>query len=247
VEIVDYVVNHIWIAPTKRTYEYGEALNFTGGSLQIIFRAVGSTNVILADIENNYDPTAVGEQVVTVSLHGVSESFNVTVRAMTDAILTAGSTAVVIYMEQSLILLYSPKTTHEFLATLNSHLIPRLYYEGLEYEGDGTGLVNALFTLALYNAHGILILSAEIIVIGDLNFSGTFDACDMERLIEMYLDGPWRDRRVGSIDGTEFSLTHLVQWIRRLNKGDAKAESAPQSAQEFFSLLISEIRKRAYV
>ena len=83
ITVSDYVKGIILTAPTKLTYEYGEALDLTGGNIQKIMASGAQTSpVALSDSSvsiSGYKPAQEGAQTITVTYEGHTETFGVMV------------------------------------------------------------------------------------------------------------------------------------------------------------------------
>ncbi len=84
VNVKDYMTGIVLTPPTKTEYEYGEALDLTGGTVQkVMASGVATTPVDLSDTTQvtlgTYDPTKEGAQTITVDYAGEQASFAVTV------------------------------------------------------------------------------------------------------------------------------------------------------------------------
>ncbi|MCI9038768.1 MAG: hypothetical protein HFJ29_02635 [Clostridia bacterium] len=84
VNVKDYMTGIILTPPTKTEYEYGEALDLTGGTVQkVMASGAATTPVDLSDTTQvtlgTYDPTQEGAQTITVEYEGEQASFAVTV------------------------------------------------------------------------------------------------------------------------------------------------------------------------
>ncbi len=84
VNVKDYQTGIVLTPPTKTEYEYGEALDLTGGSVQkVMASGAATTPVDLSDTTQvtlgTYDPTKEGAQTITVDYAGEQASFAVTV------------------------------------------------------------------------------------------------------------------------------------------------------------------------
>ncbi len=81
VTVSDYVADITLVAPTKITYNYGESLDFTGGTVQKVM-ASGATETAEAldsTMVSGYNASTVGTQPITVTYAGKTKTFNVTV------------------------------------------------------------------------------------------------------------------------------------------------------------------------
>ena len=84
VNVKDYMTGIVLTPPTKTEYEYGEALDLTGGTVQkVMASGAPTTPVDLSDTTQvtlgTYDPTKEGAQTITVEYAGEQASFAVTV------------------------------------------------------------------------------------------------------------------------------------------------------------------------
>lgn len=69
-------------APEKTDYYAGEALDLTGGKLLLVYdNGTSETIDLTSDMVSGYDSSKTGEQTVTVSYGGMTETFTVTVQA----------------------------------------------------------------------------------------------------------------------------------------------------------------------
>lgn len=68
--------------PDKTVYTEGETLDLTGGGLSLVYNNGTKEDILLTtDMVSGYDSSAVGEQILTVSYGGFTETFSVTVEA----------------------------------------------------------------------------------------------------------------------------------------------------------------------
>lgn len=66
--------------PTKVSYKYGEALDVTGGKIEVTTASGAKTEVVLtADMVTEYENNVLGEQTLTVTYQGLTTAFDVTV------------------------------------------------------------------------------------------------------------------------------------------------------------------------
>ncbi len=84
VNVKDYMTGIVLTPPTKTEYEYGEALDLTGGTVQkVMASGAATTPVDLSDTTQvtlgTYDPNKEGAQTITVEYAGEQASFAVTV------------------------------------------------------------------------------------------------------------------------------------------------------------------------
>ncbi|MCI9087519.1 MAG: hypothetical protein HFJ32_03060 [Clostridia bacterium] len=84
VNVKDYMTGIVLTPPAKTEYEYGEALDLTGGTVQKVMASGAETaKVDLSDTTQvtlgTYDPTKEGAQTITVEYAGKQASFAVTV------------------------------------------------------------------------------------------------------------------------------------------------------------------------
>ena len=84
VNVKDYMTGIVLTPPTKTEYEYGEALDLTGGTVQkVMASGAATTPVDLSDTTQvtlgTYDPTKEGAQTITVEYAGEQASFAITV------------------------------------------------------------------------------------------------------------------------------------------------------------------------
>ena len=107
VNVEDFVTGIILISPTKNTYEYGESLDLTGGSVQKVMASGAATSPVeLTDSSVNlsaFNSNQVGAQTIDVTYEGKTQSFAVVVE---DNI-------------QSILLKTTPKTTYKFGESLD--------------------------------------------------------------------------------------------------------------------------------
>ncbi len=83
--------------PTKKTYKYGETLSLVGGSLDVVFESGATDTIALADsMISGFDPTILGNQIVTVTYGknsagaDVTTSYNVNVQDYVTGITVTG-------------------------------------------------------------------------------------------------------------------------------------------------------------
>ena len=74
-------------APTKKVYNYGEALKLDGAKIKVT-KVSGQVQTIpvTSSMVSGYNPTKVGEQTITVTYAGKKVTFKVTVKAQEDVI-----------------------------------------------------------------------------------------------------------------------------------------------------------------
>ncbi len=91
ITVTDYIKGILLVPPTKQKYEYGEALDLTGGSVQKVMASGASTTpVVLSDSSvqlSAYNPNELGAQTIEVTYEGFKEDFGVIVE---DNIQTIG-------------------------------------------------------------------------------------------------------------------------------------------------------------
>ena len=83
ITVSDYVTGVLLTPPTKVTYEYGERLDLTGGSVQkIMASGTATTKVALTDsavIIGTFNPNKIGAQTIDVTYEGITKNFAVMV------------------------------------------------------------------------------------------------------------------------------------------------------------------------
>ena len=107
VNVKDYITGIILTPPTKLKYEYGEALDLTGGNVQeVMASGVTTSKVALTDSQitiNGYNPKQEGAQTIDVIYKGQKEQFGVIVENNI----------------QSIIMKTTPKTEYRYGEPLN--------------------------------------------------------------------------------------------------------------------------------
>ena len=107
VNVKDYITGIILTPPTKVKYEYGEALDLTGGNVQeVMASGVTTSKVALTDSQitiNGYNPKQEGAQTIDVIYKGQKEQFGVIVENNI----------------QSIIMKTTPKTEYRYGEPLN--------------------------------------------------------------------------------------------------------------------------------
>ena len=107
VNVKDYVTGVILTRPTKEKYEYGEALDLTGGNIQEVMASGAATSpVALTDSQitiSGYNPKQEGAQTIDVIYKGKKEQFGVIVENNI----------------QSIIMKTTPKTEYKYGEPLN--------------------------------------------------------------------------------------------------------------------------------
>ena len=107
VNVKDYITGIILTPPTKVKYEYGEALDLTGGNVQeVMASGVTTSKVALTDSQitiSGYNPKQEGAQTIDVTYKGQKEQFGVIVE--NDI--------------QSIIMKTTPKTEYRYGEPLN--------------------------------------------------------------------------------------------------------------------------------
>ena len=107
VKVKDYVTGVILTPPTKVKYEYGEALDLTGGNIQEVMASGAATSpVALTDNKvtiSGYNPKQEGSQTIDVIYKGQKEQFGVIVENNI----------------QSIIMKNTPKTEYKYGEPLN--------------------------------------------------------------------------------------------------------------------------------
>ena len=107
VNVKDYITGIILTPPTKVKYEYGEALDLTGGNVQeVMASGVTTSKVALTDSQitiSGYNPKQEGAQTIDVTYKGQKEQFGVIVENNI----------------QSIIMKTTPKTEYRYGEPLN--------------------------------------------------------------------------------------------------------------------------------
>ena len=107
VNVKDYITGIILTPPTKVKYEYGEALDLTGGNVQeVMASGVTTSKVALTDSQitiSGYNPKQEGAQTINVTYKGQKEQFGVIVENNI----------------QSIIMKTTPKTEYRYGEPLN--------------------------------------------------------------------------------------------------------------------------------
>ena len=107
VNVKDYITGIILTPPTKVKYEYGEALDLTGGNVQeVMASGVTTSKVALTDNQitiSGYNPKQEGAQTIDVTYKGQKEQFGVIVENNI----------------QSIIMKTTPKTEYRYGEPLN--------------------------------------------------------------------------------------------------------------------------------
>jgi len=79
--IVEDSISHLKVIPNKTTFKYGEELDLSGGTVQVIMKSgeVNETADLTIDMVSGYDKNAVGDQIIHVEYKGLKATFDVTV------------------------------------------------------------------------------------------------------------------------------------------------------------------------
>ena len=79
--IVADSISHLKVIPNKTTFKYGEELDLSGGTVQVIMKSgeVNETANLTIDMVSGYDKNAVGDQIVYVEYKGLRATFDVMV------------------------------------------------------------------------------------------------------------------------------------------------------------------------
>ncbi|MDR0752397.1 MAG: M6 family metalloprotease domain-containing protein [Christensenellaceae bacterium] len=214
--------------PAKNIYNYGEALSFAGGEVQITFvngdRATYSDSSVLSNLSISFNPLIPGNQEVVLTKGGKSASFLVTISNLANE-------NNLIYTESAHIKLnYINKTilTSEPLsyAYLKSALGSPLYFDiilktptgELQPSDQFEEVISPSSRVCVINKAGVIVREYLIWLAGDANYDGVFDELDLDELAIQYLNKSANiDIADYDLNGS-FSLTDLVNWSKKAAK-----------------------------
>jgi M6 family metalloprotease-like protein len=251
VTVVD-VVNTLRLlsAPAKVIYNYGEAINLTGLTLEATYSSGAVVQV--ADyslLQTAYNPTKIGEQSVTVTLGAKSCAFTVTIRPIPSPLfvypeeeLKVYTGKVMIYQSLRLSEVFDKIRLNDFYSYLDislttlqgeriDHTLPE--YASLYLSGN--------YKILVSNGAGQQIVSLNINIYGDMNNDGVFSPDDLGVFASEFVKGSKGEEVDYDGDGA-YDLIDFINWVKAANN---KAD--PKPLLLFFQNLVAPPQRKQYL
>ncbi|MDR2267416.1 MAG: Ig-like domain-containing protein [Christensenellaceae bacterium] len=242
-------------APTKKDYHYGEALNFSGGTVEIVYlngeKSTYYDTLVLSNLAIAYNPLIHGTQEVILTKAGKSVSYTVTVSQL-ESEYTLLNTQDSALRQSTVNMTIAISEDLTYLDLYNAFSTP-VYLDLVLKTPDGQVIASTSYAnnfveigsrMALVNKAGLVIREYRVWFAGDANLDGVFDYSDLSELAKHYLENSG-NKAITDFDANEtFTLTDLVNWAKKLAE---KKQAAGQQTSASTLLPDVLIRRRSII
>ncbi|MDR0696945.1 MAG: M6 family metalloprotease domain-containing protein [Christensenellaceae bacterium] len=235
--------------PTTSVYNYGEALSFSGGEVEVSFlngdKSTYSGQNVLTNVSVSFNCLIAGIQEVVLTKSGKSASFLVTVSSLdheSTLVSSSSGNASFNYTTKSVTIVNSFS-----YAAIKAILTNPLYLDLVFKSSTGTVIttsnmvstITSASRLCIVNKSGTVVREYTIWLAGDANLDGVFDIDDLNYLANQYLSKNGQTEITDyDYDGT-FSLTDLINWAKK-----SRAKDTTNETQSVNYILPNELLKR---
>lgn len=215
--------------PTKRTYGYGEALDFWGMRVTVKYQSGSAdrslqNSVVGDELKVTYNPLSPGIQPVIIAgyVGGESTSFSVEVYPDDNTTLSGvDSSSIKVYKTESII---AVSTDNQAVTNLDGRFNYAAYLTPTILDKNNVEL-NPLTTRNLrtgdkvrfLNADGVTIYQFEVNVFGDSNGDGSITQSDLDSMANRVLAGENKKYVMDYNSDGKSTLTDIVLFARKIN------------------------------